>query len=269
MNIHSTSHAPLLVALLIGVLVHVSGAQEGVPFTHIVTSPDSPRFFVMDQEDRGGCYEAKTAGQLQLLWKTEGWYGYPEDLFLTHNGSMLVHIPKALFAKEELPESVVIAFYFEGKLVRVYRVKDLIKSPESLKTFWLDHRRFWDILEGTPRRGVVGRYELGRWIAEEGMRKLPERPPDLIAEQFFFVETIEKHQFVFNIDDGSIIYQGKKPEEPDGEVRLPWDEPADSSVGRATPDKPNKSRLDNPLPRPESKSDGSDKPQPEAEGRSR
>lgn len=228
----------LLSVGIMGVTLLAATGQEGVPFTHIVTALDSPRFFVMSEDDQGACYEAKGAGQIDLLWKTQGWFGYPEDLFLTHNGKTLVYVPKPFALTEKPPEDMeVIRFYHEGKLQRTYRVRDLIKKPQDVSAFSVSWTRYWHILEFKPRRGLVGKEQLWVWLSAEGVRSLPERPPHLIAEQFFFVETSENEQIVFSIDDGKIIFRGPKTEvanvEPD-----PFKDPAETEKEDKQPNKP-------------------------------
>jgi hypothetical protein len=228
----------LLPVGILAVMMRAATAQEGVPFTHIVTALDSPRFFVMSEDDQGACYGAKGAGQIDLLWKTQGWFGYPEDLFLTHNGKTLVYVPKPFALTKEPPEDMeVIRFYHEGKLQHTYRVRDLIKKPQDVSAFSLNWTRYWYILEFKPRRGLVGKEQLWTWLSTEGIRSLPERPPDLIAEQFFFVETSENEQLVFSVDDGKIIYRGPKPKVVKLEAD-PFKDPAVTEKEDKTPNKP-------------------------------
>ena len=215
------------IALILGLLLAFESflfAQEGVPFTHVVTSRDCDRFFVMDKDESGACYLAKKAEQLKVLWTTEGWFGPPELLFLGHEGRILVRVFTTLWTEDyakPIAERRLVEFYRNGKSFRVYRVKDLLDTQKKIDKVQMGHDYEDIFFGGRLGFGKIRRSELRKHIPEEALLSLPSRG-GATADNFFFIETAQNEQIVFALRgarEGGILYRGKRVKEDEADIQ--------------------------------------------------
>ncbi len=86
--------------------------------------------FVIDRESYGAAYQISEEGELQELWRTEGWYTF--EGYLSEDGRYFVRIgPWA--SDQENHTDLAVAFYDKGKLLKEYAVRQLIKKPDLLE----------------------------------------------------------------------------------------------------------------------------------------
>lgn len=134
---------------------------------------DEKNNMVIDRDSHGVAYRLDEAGNFVEQWRTEGWYAF--RAFLSEDGRYLVRLgPWA--SDQEKHSDLAVAFYEEGKLLRQYEVRDLVKDPGKLEY-------------------SVSHY---MWTPET-----QSRPPGLEG-QIFRLVTIDKIEYLFDIATGEI-----------------------------------------------------------------
>lgn len=86
--------------------------------------------YITDREPLGVAYTIQDDGELQALWRAEGWYTF--EGYLSRDGRYFVRIGPWASDQEEHTD-LAIAFYDQGKLVKQYEVRELIKKPDLLE----------------------------------------------------------------------------------------------------------------------------------------
>jgi hypothetical protein len=151
---------------------------------HWVESKTTQPQKVVDREAFGVAYQIDKDGELKEIWRTEGWYVFDGDL--SHDGRYFVgHGPWA--EDWENLTDLAIAFYDRGKLLKEYRVKDLIKNRDTLvqssSHYW------WKPEKQTKPNGFVA------WP----------------AVNTFHLVTVDKTTYKFDVTTGSIIETDTDP----------------------------------------------------------
>jgi hypothetical protein len=81
------------------------------------------------RKPHGIAYSMDQDGNLIEMWRTEGWYAF--KVYLSEDGRYLVRM--GLWAGDQEGHSdLAVAFYDKGKLLREYRVRDLLKERDAL-----------------------------------------------------------------------------------------------------------------------------------------
>ncbi len=107
--------------------------------------------YVIGREAFGVAYKVTEDGELDEIWRTEGWYTF--EGYLSEDGQYFVRFgPWASDQKKHT--DLAIAFYDRGKLLMKYRVRDLIKRPELL-TYSTSHYD-WKAANQTKPNGFKG-----------------------------------------------------------------------------------------------------------------
>ena len=170
-----------IIALLILFLSAYAWADsEAPPYPYVTTAEYSRYYFKMipsDQYDRekgsGICYEATVDNKDKVLWKSNGWYSF--EVYLSNDGMYLVRMGNWPRGHELSAQHLAIAFYKEGKLLKSYSTKDLVKNSSAIQVtvshyFWKD-----------------------------------KAPVFHAYEKRFQLVTIDKIEYVFDITNGEII----------------------------------------------------------------
>lgn len=122
--------------------------SEAPPYAYVVVADGGRFYFKMvpdpkDKYDRdkgsGTAFAVNGNGQDKVLWKTSGWYSFVT--YISRDGKYLVRIGNWPRRDGPSEEHLGIAFYKEGKLLRSYSTKDLIKDV-SLVPHSVSHYRF-------------------------------------------------------------------------------------------------------------------------------
>lgn len=84
---------------------------------------------VTEREAFGVAYSVSEDGELKELWRAEGWYGYRGHL--TNDGRYLVRLGPPM-QEGSIASDLAIAFYDQGKLLKEYKVGELLKDEQAL-----------------------------------------------------------------------------------------------------------------------------------------
>ena len=265
----------LLITLTLALSVaSVTAFSPATPWRHVVTSGDK-FFFVMDPGNfsdvpgKGVAYRAKRDA-VEKLWEVTGWYAPPGDVTLSSDGKTLVRVVGGVpYLEDEakLPNEEVLFFYRKGKLKKTYKVSELIKDlKEGMRPNIFEPKRYW------VRETKIAPSEWYRIETNpEGATGMVQHP------DVFQLTTIEGAHFIFDLKSGNLLAKGiLKKEEPEREEAVYVDpftgkeldaEHKDPFAGEEP--EAEQAGAGQPATRPESKSEGSEKPLPESEGRSR
>jgi len=98
----------------------VTTSYDGLCYFKMRPDPDVP---TSEESGRGEFYKVMADGPDQLMWKTQGWYAY--TVYITCDCNTLIRLG-TIFPRHS-PNELAIAFYWRGKLVRSYSLKELVK----------------------------------------------------------------------------------------------------------------------------------------------
>jgi hypothetical protein len=205
------------------------------------------------EPDQVTAYQVTDDGFKQI-WQSNGWYGYPDEIFLAPDGMSIVRIEKLPYPLDgkKVEDHSVLFLYFKGKLVKEYRLSELVLDLGSIQeanwgSLWMGEAEivesFWHNID-TDRKDEEA--------DEETFRSY--------NHYVFRLKTLEKAELFFDILDGNRIEKKKivNTAETDDASKDPFSKEGSEQDG-----------TEQPATRYQSKSKGSDKPQPESEGRSR
>jgi hypothetical protein len=136
-----STRAVLLIFSVLGIVVTSNGycdspteelpwilpAEQGLVFFVMHPSPSDSK---IDHPGNGVCYRLAGDGTLKELWRVSGWYcskGYLSD-----SGEVLVRLGPWATDLEHHTD-LAVAFYKNGKLVKKYRVNELVKNKQKLR----------------------------------------------------------------------------------------------------------------------------------------
>lgn len=158
--------------------------SEGPPYSYVATTLTGRYYFKMIPENgydrekgKGICYEVKSDGTDKKIWKTKGWYSF--KVYLSNDGKYLIRMGNWSRGQELSDKDLAVAFYKEGKLLKEYSTKDLVKDPSAIVR-------------------TVSHYA---WKGD-----LPVFNP---YKNIFQLTTIDNIKYIFNVLDGEIISQQK------------------------------------------------------------
>lgn len=131
----------VLIILFVLISCSVSVADEEIaPYPYIAATENGRFYFKItpDQEAKydhdkgsGTLFEINNDGTEKALWKVEGWYAF--KTYISHDGKYLVRMGNWPRGREPSDEHLAIAFYKEGKLLKSYSTKNLIKDPSAIR----------------------------------------------------------------------------------------------------------------------------------------
>lgn len=134
--------------------------------------------YVITEEAFGVAYEVDRKGDFVERWRTKGWFA--QRGWLSEDGRYFVR--KGPWASDyESRTDLAVAFYDRGRLLKEYKVKDLIKNPESLVQSASHY--FW-----SPHVQTV---------------------PDGLASTSFHLVMADKTTYRFNVATGEILETGR------------------------------------------------------------
>jgi hypothetical protein len=236
----------------------VAGSSPRSPYRHVVSLREF--FVVIDpyhNPERVTAYQVTDDGFKQL-WQSKGWFGYPDEIFLSPDGKSLVRVksvPNTLNGKKIESQSVLFTYY-EGKLVKEYKLSELVREMNSLR----DLGSFGGI--GSLWMNEAEIVQSDQYDIDTDRKD--EKPDEQTLHGYnyfaFRLKTLEGTELFFGLLDGRRIEKRKivDTHENKGASGDPFENKKSEQDGTGRP-----------ATSPESKSEGGDKPQPESEVRSR
>lgn len=182
-------------ALLIGMWAGLAAAdQERMPAPRVFAASDGAVAFAMlppaldartqrvVREGRGVLYDLRADGSWRARYRTQGWYA--SELFVSADGRTLVRLGPWQRGKAIAPDHLALAFHRDGKLLRQYRVAELVKDPTAVRAT-VSHY-FWRLDEVSGEEGGV------------------DAPRLSDVDGTFTLKTIDGIEYVFGLEDGAI-----------------------------------------------------------------
>ena len=125
--------------------------QAHIPETHAVTSQNGKFIFIMTapklsvdgktvEHGKSTAYQVRKDGSLQKQWLTAGWYS--NRIKIDDSGKYLIRRGNRNVWSKFLDFDTAVAFFKEGKLIKEYKIKDLISNEELAKST----KNSWEIL---------------------------------------------------------------------------------------------------------------------------
>lgn len=117
------------------------------PWAYVAVSGNGRYLFAMIPHNESGygvAYELTSKGEFKELWKTEDWYAY--GVYISSDGKYLVRIGNWPSGREPSENDLAIAFYENGKLLKLYSTKAMIKNINMIEPS-ASHYRF---MQGDP-----------------------------------------------------------------------------------------------------------------------
>jgi len=210
----STQSMKALVLSLVFLMCENSSAfSPRTPYLHVVSSGGRYVFvmvagkienrgdkWVQTEPPNGSVFKATREGKFEKLWSVEGWFGYPDQVFLSSAYKTLVRIredllkPDGTFRDYEESDHC-LCFYRKGKLIKSYTIKDLVTD---LKTGLLDRG------DGSGPKWVDFADERAPKIVPYWKAHLDEATGDL-HPMVFQLTTLEGQTFIFDLEAGRIL----------------------------------------------------------------
>lgn len=104
----------------------------------------------------GVAYEIGNAGEFKEIWRAKGWYS--REGYLSDDGRYFVRLGGWPVDFEGLTD-LAVAFYDQGRLVKQYQIKDLIKNRDALVQT-ASHYNWRPEVQGRPDGFVEDAFEL-------------------------------------------------------------------------------------------------------------
>ncbi|MEK7880662.1 MAG: hypothetical protein AAB210_02045 [Deltaproteobacteria bacterium] len=134
----------VLIVLFVLISCSPSAAdKEARPYPYVATANNGRFYFKMSPDPNdpnaqwdlgkgyGTLFEINNDGTEKALWKVEGWYAF--TTYISNDGKYLVRMNIWPGGQEPSDEHLAIAFYKNGKLLKSYSTKDLIKNPSVIR----------------------------------------------------------------------------------------------------------------------------------------
>jgi hypothetical protein len=183
--------------LLATMLTCFGGMRKG-PHSYATTSRDGDYVFIMNPGPEGEelakgfgvCYRVLPRGELKEVWRTSGWWS--QWIELSWDGQHLARVGCWDSGDQDnvaVGDSLALALYKEGRLLKQYRVADLVKDDgkfqvTSAGTCW------WALSEH-------GKPNFRSWMGD------------------YFLRTADGIEYVFELSSGG-VKESKTVESPKG-----------------------------------------------------
>lgn len=250
-------HLIRFLVITLACIMPVAGSSPRSPHRHVVARGEF--FVVIDpyrEPERVTAYQVTDDG-LKQLWQSKGWFGYPDEIFLAPGGKSLVRVqsvPNTLNGKKIESQSVVFTYY-EGKLVKEYKLSELVREMNSLQ----DLGSFGGI--GSLWMNEAEIVQSDRYDIDTDRKD--EKPDEQTLRSYnhfaFRLNTLGGAELFFDLLDGKCIARreaGVAEAEENGEA-----------TGDPFEDQNSEQDADQPATAPETSDPFSSKPKPESEVR--
>lgn len=132
----------IILLLLATMLTGFGGMRQG-PHSYATTSRDGDYVFIMSPGPKGEehakgfgvCYHVLPGGELKEVWRTSGWWS--QWIQLSWDGQDLARVGCWSSGDQDNVadgDSLALALYKEGRLLKQYRVSDLVKDVGKLES---------------------------------------------------------------------------------------------------------------------------------------
>lgn len=200
-----------LLCILLTMFIDCACADP-MPFEYMVTDSFGQCLFVMacrqegeGNKPHGAAYNVQPNGKLRKIWQVEGWYELPQNVFISTSGRFLVRIaePPEMNGEDAPPhlgDKIVIYFYTDGKLVRTYRLSDIVTDVLT------------GIHDGMYRKTFIFRKRSGK--SPRITRSDTVDEVEVLgnpATEVFLLETVEGKVFVFKAETGKLLVKKLTP----------------------------------------------------------
>ena len=180
-----------------------AGFSPRSPFRHVVAVGEF--LVVLDpyqDPERVTAYEVTDDG-FRKIWQSQGWFAYPDEVFLTHDGKSLVCVRSApdTLNGGRIEDQTVVFFFNEGKLVKEHKLSELVGRMDSVRnlapfggfgSLWMDEA------------GIVPSVQ-----HDLDTDRKDERPGEQVLRSYnhytFRLKTLEKTELFFDLLDGRLI----------------------------------------------------------------
>lgn len=144
--------------ILLFVSSYVLADKSVAPYVKLTASDNGKFYFVIypsKWEWQSGEYKAISApygiafrvlpdGSGEKIWETNGWYAF--QVYLSHDGKYLARVNSNPSGSAPTDDDRVVAFYADGKLLREYSSKELVKNTEKVERsvshyYWASNNR--------------------------------------------------------------------------------------------------------------------------------
>ena len=186
---NSATKKCLFVLLSLVVCSEARGDTADAPYPWILTADKGHVFFAMypppahsknNDGAKGICYRLEPDGSVKELWRISGWYMFGG--YLSRSGEYLVRLGP--WAEDLTHHSdLAVAIYKNGKLVKEYRVNELIKNLDALE------------------------YSASHYSWLPGRQSGPNQ----FIDNQFMLTLIDKTIYSFNLDTGEIVDTDRDP----------------------------------------------------------
>ena len=179
----------VLIVLFVLISCSPSAAdKEARPYPYVATSNNKRFYFKMSPDPNdpnaqwdlgkgyGTLFEINNDGTEKALWKVGGCYGF--TTYISDDGKYLVRMNIWPRGQKPSDKHLAIAFYKNGKLLKSYATKDLIKDPSVIRPT-ISHYSYLQKVVGFEK--------------SYGYR--------------FIIQTIDGLEWVFDASSGAIISQ--------------------------------------------------------------
>jgi len=158
-------------------LSNVFADQEQSQVPYITITKGGRCFFLMKSDPNniwnrekgtGICYEVTNNGEFKELWRTEGWYSFKTFLASGVDSNerpkrehqYLVRLGNWPRGRKLSAENIGVAFYKDGKLLKLYSTADLIRDESAIYPTVSHYKYLNDKYEPT----LEYQYLTGGWI---------------------------------------------------------------------------------------------------------
>ncbi len=212
----------ILIRLFILVFVSALPAtafSPPIPYRHVVA--EGQCFVVLDPEKDSPptaiSYQSTSNG-FKELWRAEGWYGYPHEIFLSYDGMTLVRLrslPLPWDVGEDPKDEPVLFIYFKGQLVKEYKLGVLMEDVRNIEdqgSFGFAGWRWMKDaeIESSQNQGIK---------TDRNDEKPGAEMSNSYNDSLFHLETLERTELFFDLLDGRLIEKRKRaPEKKEPEA---------------------------------------------------
>lgn len=184
-NVEFMKH--LLVIALLSLALPSQAGFRSDPYPRAITSPGGHYVFTMIPGPKGAerkeafgiCYAIEKDGSFKEQWRTSGWFS--QDILLHYDGEILVRTGSWRSGDQDAGDpvdSLAVAFYKKGKLLKHYKISELVMDKTKLQYT-----------------------EAGLWWLKHELYKSPDFRP---GEPLFQLKTLDGILYTFAIDTGEI-----------------------------------------------------------------
>jgi hypothetical protein len=148
----------LFFLILLFISIYTNADKSPAPYVKLTASDNGKFYFLLHPAKRewqsgeykvisdafGMAFRVLPDGSGEKMWETSGWYAF--RVYLSHDGKYLARVTTSPFGSAPDNNDSVVAFYENGKLLREYSSKELVKDAEKIERsvshyYWTSNNR--------------------------------------------------------------------------------------------------------------------------------